>query len=168
MSSSNNTKKRRVGAASSSRVGDDENNGSLAVCDELKTMSTHMSSMMELMMNMQGELKSMRGDMNKMKEEITGMRGDMKNMQGEIMQLTEKCDGMERTIQKTTKNTKRLLSSRFDDIDDHFDDMHDRINYHEVLLENQKWVYSAPRPSQEYWDSLDAESAIIWYNDASS
>ena len=31
----------------------------------------------------------------------------------------------------------------------------DKLEYHDILLKNQKWEYSAPHPSDEYWITLD-------------
>ena len=70
---------------------------------------------------------------------IKNMQGDITSMKGEITQLREKCDGME-----------KIMLSRFDVVDN-------KQKYHRVLLQNQKWKYSAPRPSQQYWDSLDED-----------
>ena len=68
---------------------------------------------------------------------IKNMQGDITSMKGEITQLREKCDGME-----------KIMLSRFDGVDN-------KQKYHEVLMQNQKWNYSAPRPSQEYWNTID-------------
>ena len=70
---------------------------------------------------------------------IKNMQGDITSMKGEITQLREKCNGME-----------KIMLSRFDVVDN-------KQKYHRVLLQNQKWKYSAPRPSQQYWDSLDED-----------
>ena len=35
--------------------------------------------------------------------------------------------------------------------------MDDKLKYHDILLQNQKWVYSAPRPSADYWGTLEEE-----------
>ena len=77
--------------------------------------------------------------MASMKDEMKSMQGDITSMKGEITQLREKCDGME-----------KIMLSRFDVVDN-------KQKYHRVLLQNQKWKYSAPRPSQQYWDSLDED-----------
>ena len=34
------------------------------------------------------------------------------------------------------------------------DIMEGKLKNQERLLQNQKWEYSAPRPSEEYWNSL--------------
>ena len=43
------------------------------------------------------------------------------------------------------------MNSRFDDVDN-------KQKYHEVLLKNQQWKYSAPRPSGEYWDEEEEDA----------
>jgi len=98
-------------------------------------------------------------------------------------ELLEECNNMENRkqtmkIEKLTIKCNQMdtsMSSEFDDLHKRFDDVHktncvlkgklntleksqtkvvDRQKYHEMLLQNQKWEYSAPRPSEEYWNSL--------------
>ena len=50
-------------------------------------------------------------------------------------------------------------------IEESCDSVHKKLKYHEILLKNQKWKYSAERPSWEYWetdlwdDNADEEEA---------
>ena len=74
MMSSNNTKKRRVGVGGGddapSLPSDDGEDNNRLVHDELRTLSSHMTNMMNM----------------------------MSSMKGEIIRLTEKCDRMEKSI----------------------------------------------------------------------
>ena len=60
-------------------------------------------------------------------------------MQQEIKELTKKCDEIQ-----CQQNRK-------------FDDIEERQRYHEILIKNQNWEYSADRPSDEYWESIDED-----------
>ena len=82
---------------------------------------------------------------------MTNMQHEMKNIQGEMKHLREKCDMMERSLQTArvvVENSSSDISetaSKFRDrVDSRFADVEDRQKYHEVLLKNQKWEYSAP------------------------
>ena len=63
----------------------------------------------------------------------------IKSMQQEIKELTKKCDEIQ-----CQQNRK-------------FDDIEERQRYHEILIKNQNWEYSADRPSDEYWESIDED-----------
>jgi len=96
------------------------------------------------------ELREMKSTMNELMGNMTNMMQMMHsqsnvidNMQGDINRLTQKCNSMETSIKQTTKN-------RFDSVDD-------KLKYHEILLQNQKWKYSAPLPSPGYWNNLDED-----------
>ena len=98
----------------------------------------------------------------------------MQSMQGEITRLTEKCRTMETSIKsvklsaKDTKSQLNGIHQRVDTIDKKIDviqsstqmkllGVDERLKYHEVLLQNQKWKYSAPRPSYQYWAGLNED-----------
>ena len=154
-SNTNGTKKRRVGEG--------ENDGASGerymdgvVHEELKDIKTTMNEMME-----HNRVQT---------ENMTNMMRMMQGMQGEITRLTEKCDTMGKSIetmkrtQKTQYNMTYNMNSRFDGMGDRFYGVEDKLNYHkdkqaylEVLMRNQKWKYSAPRPSEEYWIVYDDE-----------
>ena len=53
---------------------------------------------------------------------------------------------MEKSIH-TMHNKQRTMISRFDHVEN-------KLNYHEVLTKNQQWKYSAPRPSDDYWEEI--------------
>jgi len=60
---------------------------------------------------------------------------------------------MERSMQtmhkKQNTNTMKLL-----DVKSVLGTVDEKQKYHEILLKNQKWEYSANRPSADYWNSL--------------
>lgn len=85
-------------------------------------------------------------DLKEIKSTMHEMMHVMKHMQGEITRLTKKCNGMEKSIQKVHNK----LDTTYEEVD-----LKDRLNYLEVLLENQKWTYSAPRPSEDYWYNIE-------------
>jgi len=96
-----------------------------------------------------------------------------KSMQGEISILSKKCSGMEKSMQKTHNkctqmeraiksldkkhfsmhcDTQKRLHDMRIDMDDIYYSVEKKLKYHETLLKNQKWKYSAPRPPYEYWE----------------
>ena len=86
-----------------------------------------------------------------------------------LEELSKKCNKIENSMQKNQntnslaimkslqkmKKNENTLSST---MKSRFGDVEDRLKYHEVLLKNQKWEYSAPRPSEEFWDNIDPEA----------
>ena len=130
MSDCGNTKKRRVGD-DGTRVSID-GSGSSGGGSELAA------------------IKSMMQELVQQNRTQTNM---MQSMQGEIARLTNKCDRMERDNKRSALN----MNSRFDVVDDKFDVVEDKLKYHDILLQNQHWEYSAPRPTRaEYWDIIGA------------
>jgi len=129
--SSSMKKRRVVGGGGSS--GDNDIGGGVSVSEELKDIKSTMSAMLCMMKDMQGVMNSMQKDMNGMKKDIT--------------KLTKKCGGMEKSIKD--------IDETVDDVEETLDDMRKRQKYLKALLQNQKWEYSAPRPSEEYWNNLD-------------
>ena len=150
-SNTNNTKKRRVGKeGDNDGASGGERQVDSSVRDELKSLSSHVRSMME--------------HTRVLTENVTDMMDTMKSMQGEIVRLRNKNDRVEEVMQKRfnivedKQNTiSDNMNSRFDDVEDKLSYTQGILNYHEVLLRNQKWEYSAPRPSPAYWDVLDEE-----------
>lgn len=98
---------------------------------------------------------------------MSSMQDEMKGLKGEIIRLTEKCNDMNKSIIQTNdycnqmKKSNQIMqvtqSNISDNMNSRFDDMDNKQKYHEVLLKNQQWKYSAPRPSEEYWDSVDED-----------
>jgi len=116
--------------------------------NQTRTQTDNMTSMMQLMSSMQGEIKNMRRDMNA---------------------LSNKCDGLQNSIQSIHRNSlidNNMIRSRFDDVEEQIEDLdtrfghaHDKLNYHYILLKNQKWEYSAYFPPDHYWVDSDASQA---------
>jgi len=79
--------------------------------------------------NSSAELSAIKSMMQELVQQNRTQTNMMQSMQAEITQLTKKCTTMETTI-----------NSRFDEVND-------KLKYHDILLQNQKWKYSAPRPS---------------------
>ena len=79
-------------------------------------------------------MKGMSDNISGMVQIMTSMNGEMKNTRKEITQLREKCVNMGGVQQD--------------------------LKYHEILLQNQQWKYSADQPSNEYWNSLDANGRV--------
>jgi len=74
-------------------------------------------------------------------------------MQGDINRLTQKCHSIETSIldNHTTNSTMTsLLRTTCDRIEE-------KQKYHDVMLQNQKWEYSAERPSDDYWEDIEGE-----------
>ena len=138
--SNNDTKRRRVGADGAT-ISTDSNNYGL-VCEELKDIKSTMNEMME---NTRLQTQNM-----------TNMMQMMKSMQGEIAHLTNECNEMKHIIHET-KNRCVDSGTSISTMNSRFDDVDIKLKYHEILLKNQQWKYSAPRPSEEYWDGLEDE-----------
>ena len=131
MSNNGNTKKRRVEGSARVSIDGGGDNSSA----ELSAIKSMMQDLVK-----QNHIQT---------TTILEQNAMMQIMRGEIKQLTEKCDAMETTIEK-----KDVIISRFDEIDD-------KLNYHEILLQNQQWKYSATYPYSDYWNSLDANEREI-------
>lgn len=100
--------------------------------------------------SMQTEIKSLREEVKSMKCEMTSLREEVK---GGIKNNCDVCDAMEgKSLQQGATDSSSLLGR--DDANicrDHqmisrLDDVENRQKYHEVLLKNHKWEYSAPNP----------------------
>jgi len=131
MSNNDNTKKRRVGGGSArvSINGGRETGGS-----ELAAIKSMMQELVK-----QNRTQT---DM------ISNMQGKINNMQEEITQLSNKCNMIEQACNNTvTLNAN--MKKRFDGVDD-------KLQYHDILLQNQKWKYLAPYP-WDYLDSIEAD-----------
>ena len=141
---SSNTKKRRVGPSSLPSDDGEINNG--LVHEELKTMSSHMTNMMQMMQGMKGEISRLKEKCDRMEKSIDTMQRSQNENYSTTNQMNQTINAM-----KTAQNTiSANTNSRFDAVDN-------KQKHHEVLLRNQQWKYSAPRPSQEYWDDLDED-----------
>ena len=157
----NSTKKRRVDEGGSG--GGEQSNGGGLVQDELKALSSHMTNMMAMMSSMQGEIARLTNESNQMKLKMEAMqRTQIANHNTEMSTVFQ----MKNTIQtitglqhvhleQITHNTKSVNSR--------FDVAYNKQKYHEELLKNQQWKYSAPRLSTGYWNGLgENEGAVAW------
>ena len=160
MSGKGGAKKRRVG----SEGGGNSHStlppaGLAAVYDEMKTSMKELMDQNRLMMQL------MKNSMSTLQAEINNMRSDISSMKGEIKEDTQSmcCDIKE--IKAEIESTPRGDVSSLKKIDctqlimKKFDLMEDALNYYEALLKNQKWEYSAPRPSDEYWNAAAENGA---------
>lgn len=75
------------------------------------------------------------------------IEGEMKSIKDEIKNLRDKCDTMEKSLQSAMDSRFDDVDTRFDDAEDKFRDVHNKQKYHEVLIKNQRWTYSAPFPN---------------------
>jgi len=148
MSSNNNTndaKKRRVdgggisgGIPSAGSSGDQESRE-----DMLMKM---MHQQMAMMKGMQDEMKSMHKEMKSMQDSLKIMNSSMQNMQ--VRQSR-----MESSMQ-TMHNKQNCNTTKLRDIRGRFMKAETKQKYHEILLKNQKWEYSVPRPDAAFWNGI--------------
>ena len=87
-----------------------------------------------------GELMSM---MNKLLDQNRLQMASMDRMEGKIASLEGKIDRMEGEM----KDIRVEMGRGFDNVKNRFVDVEDKQNYHEVMLESQKWEYPAPFPN---------------------
>jgi len=185
MSNNNNTKKRRVGAGGGARVsidGGGESGGS-----ELAAIKSMMQELVQQNNTQTNMINCMQAEITQLSKKCTSQNRTqtnmMQNMQGDITGLSKKCDTMETTIKNVKLSQSKSLAAiktlqsvhgvnsdntQLDDINLRFDKLEQtiekkhikldgRLTYHDILLQNQKWVYSAPYPSAEYWNNLDGD-----------
>ena len=155
MSNNGNTKKRRVegGGARVSIdgggiIGGGEN--SSAELSAIKSMMLELVNQNRIQTNM-----------------MQSMQGKINNMHGEITRLSNKCNTMETKIKSVKLSQRKSLAAiktlqsahhtKSDDMKSQLNGVDEKLKYHDILLQNQKWKYSAPRPSDDYWNSLDGE-----------
>ena len=168
MMSSNNAKKRRAGLGGGDDAPPENSNG--LVHEELKMISSHMTSMMNMMSSMKGEITRLTEKCDRMEKSIEVMKESQNNIQ--VIQNTisennmnSRFDGVEDKLDchKLLKNANQIIevtqSTISDNMNSRFDDMDNKQMYHEILLKNQQWKYSAPRPSEEYWHTVDVAGA---------
>ena len=83
--------------------------------------------------------------------------GEMKNMRKDINALSNKC--------RVEGQFQADMEKQIGDLNVRFGQHDDKLSYHYILLKNQKWVYSAINPPEDYWDTTpimhdDAESFL--------
>ena len=128
-SSSNMKKKRRVGCDTSAAETVNNNNELIAIKSTIDELVHQNRTQNENITNL---LQLMKG----MKDDMKFMQSEMKDMQGKITQLRQKCDDMHTKLNENADSTNH------------------KLKYHDVLLQNQKWKYSARYPSDDYWNSV--------------
>ena len=153
---SSDSKRRRVGEGGSSGGdgippvgGNDHQNDNTSVHRELSEMKSIMNDLMNQNRTQAENISSMLQMMQSQSRDINQLTQANDTMQGDINRLTQKCHSIETSILDNSTATSLLRTT--------CDRIEDKQKYHERLLQNQKWVYSAPRPSGEYWSSLDDE-----------
>jgi len=132
--------------------GDHQNDNitSVSVHQELSEMKSTMNELMGNMTNMLQMMQSQSRDISKLTQAN-------ETMQGEINRLAQKCHSIETSIldNHTTNSTMTsLLRTTCNRIEE-------KQKYHDVMLQNQQWKYSAPRPSDDYWSTLDGDEDDI-------
>ena len=156
----NSTKKRRVDEGGG---GEQSSNGGGLVHEDLRAISSQMTSMMQTLNQLVDSNRTQMAMMSSMQGEITRLTekcDEIKGLKGEIIRLTEKCNIMD-----------KMSVARFDRMDDkqntisenmnsRFEDVDNKQKYHQVLLKNQQWKYSASRPPNGYWDGLDEDEDV--------
>ena len=147
----NSAKKRRVGEGGGG--GEQSLNGGGLVHEELKAISSHMTNMMDMMKSMQGEIAQLKNDSNQMKQNMLTMQRTQIANYNTTMTTVLQMKNTINAIQMAQTTISQSTNSRFDDVDN-------KQKYHEVLLRNQQWKYSAPRLSREYWDGLDEDEDV--------
>jgi len=110
---------------------------SATAVNEEATLNKTMSEIMNQNRDMLEMMKSMQGEMMSMKHDIKSIQSKQVRVESSL--------GLSMRDVKKKQNANHMMLL----------DMDKRQKYHEVLLKNQKWEYSAPRPSQEYWNGLD-------------
>jgi len=183
MSNNDSIKKRRVdsGISANGESGDggvhDELRDIKSMMQELINQNHIQNRTQTNMMNdMHDEIANLTEECNHMKEENLKQTTIMQSMQGEITRLSEKCNYMDSRLSISLKSQSNVINNmqgdinrlekkcnsmesstitRFDNVDDKLNGIQDKLEYHEILLQNQKWKYSAPRPSAQVWSSLN-------------
>ena len=85
---------------------------------------------------------------------MQSMQEEMKNMQNTMKNIQSKQIRVENSNSQSMRDVKKKLNTNHMK----FLDMDEKLKYHEVLLKNQKWEYSASRPLYDgYWDNLDED-----------
>lgn len=83
-------------------------------------------------------------------------RFPIQTMQKDITRLTQKCDRMERD-----NNRLEITVNRVEDtLEDSQREVIKKQKYHDKLLQNQGWEYSAPHPSDEYWEDAEGSDVV--------
>jgi len=93
------------------------------------------------------ELATIKSMMQELIQQNRTQTNIINNMQAEITLISNKCNMLEQAC-KNTVTLNANMTRRFDAVDE-------KLKYHDILLQNQGWKYSAPSPSAEYWSTLN-------------
>jgi len=80
----------------------------------------------------------------------------IQTMQKDITRLTQKCDKMERDNNRLEITVNRVEDT-LEDSQRHVDE---KLKYQDKLLQNQGWEYSAPYPSDDYWEDIEGINVV--------
>ena len=146
MSNRGNAKKRRVGGGAR-KSADNGESGSSSELAAIKSMMQELVNQNRTQTNM------------------------MQSMQGEITRLKKKCNTMETTMKSVKSSQEESLAAiktiqsahdtKSDNMKTQLNVVENKQKYHDIILQNQKWVYSAKYPSEEYWDSLNEDEHVV-------
>jgi len=146
MSSNSNTKKRRV-EGGGARVSID---GAGSGGESISSGSAELIAMKSTIDELVQQNRTQNENMASMLQLMKSMQGEMKGMRGEITQLEEKCDDMESSLLFGSADHRISIENKLGKMEAN---IMEKIDYHEILLQNQQWKYSAEELSEEYWDS---------------
>ena len=126
------SKKRKVGEEGDAlTVGPENDMTSYELGRKLEQSRLQLENMTHTMQIMQKQMTSMQ----KVFGDVTSLRKDTKYLKDQMPKIAKSMN---------TMHTK-------------LDRAETRIKYQEVLLKNQTWKYSAPRPSRDYWNNSENE-----------
>jgi len=145
--SSDTAKRRRVGEGGSG--GDGIIGGGRS--DNVGGGSDHQndSSVHQDLREMKSKMDELINQNRKQTENISSMLQMMQSQSRDISQLTEANDTMQCDINRLTHAIDNIQSNQLI--------LERKLKYQDILLQNQKWVYSAPRPSTDYLHSLNED-----------
>ena len=107
------------------------------------------TSVQQELIEMKSKMNELMGNMTNMLQMMQAQSNAINNMQGDINRLTQKCHSMETSILDSSTATSLLRTT--------CDRIEDKQKYHDVMLQNQQWKYSAPYPDDDYWTTLDED-----------
>ena len=117
--------------------------------DGLAQIMSAMSQLMEQNRSMQNQINSLQQEVKSMRVEV---KGDMNSLREEVKGgMKNNCDVCDAKKSSQGDDSSSLLGRDVNICRDHqmisrLDDVENRQMYHEVLLKNHKWEYSAPNP----------------------
>jgi len=185
MSDNENIKKRRVGDGS---VEED------SASSELTAIKSLLQEVLNQNRIQTTTIQTMQRDMTRLSNKCDSMEASIQNNHTTNSTMTTRlgnsCDRIERKLdqhdtllqdqnraQAATNNVIRthsrvhsnnhnVLRSAIGGLDVKLNNMETKQKYQEILLQNQKWEYSAPSPSQEEWESFADNDTNVDIDDA--